>query len=336
MEPWSRPTLGARVEVPNPSPTPRRPMSGPPARSLRPPSTRAEGRTSVLRKAGSQHGVITRRNLLAAGYSASTITRLVRRGILQRMHRGVYHVGLHPTWKSRLMAAVLAAGPGAVLSHTSAAMAWDLLPQRTRRRVHVTIPPARAVARPGIRIHRTRVDPVDRTTCDRIPITTPARTLADLSSLLPAARLEQALARAARKGLARRPAVQASALRRKDPAGREKLRRLLEQEAGPAFTRSKAESLLLDHLRRAELQAPVTNAHMGHWELDFLWRDARLVVEVDGFRWHASRDAFEQDRLKDQWLESRGYRVLRFTWRQVRDHPLRTVATIARMLAGGE
>jgi very-short-patch-repair endonuclease len=336
MEPWIRPSLGARMAVPTPLPAPQRSMSDPPARSSRPASARAEGRTSVLRKAERQHGVITRRNLLAAGYSPSTVTRLVRRGILQRMHRGVYHAGLQPTWKSRFMAAVLAAGPGAALSHTSAAMAWDLLPQRTGRRVHVTIPPERAAARPGLRIHRTRLDPVDRTTRDRIPITTPARTLADLSSLLPAAQLERVLARAARAGLARGPAVQASALRRTDPAGRARLRRLLEQEAEPAFTRSKAESLLLDHVRRAELPAPSTNAHMEHWELDFLWREARLVVEVDGFRWHASRDAFEQDRLKDQWLESRGYRVLRFTWRQVQDHPLRTVATIARMLAGGE
>ncbi len=305
-------------------------MSVPQTLSPRSSAERTTTGASALQTARSQHGVVTCRDLLAAGYSQSTLSRLAQRGILLRMHRGVYHVGLHPTWKSHLMAAVLAAGAGPALSHTSAAMAWGILSRKAEQWIHVTIPPERAIVRPGIRIHRTGVPQCDLTEWERIPITTPARTLADLSGSLSEAQLEMALA--LRAGLAQRAAVEESAARRTDPTGQAKLAKLLEQKAGPALTRSRAESLLLDHLRRSGLPAPTTNIRIEQWEVDFLWEATRLVLEVDGFAWHSSREAFEQDRLKDQWLEARGFRVLRFTWRQIQDHPLRTVTTIARML----
>ena len=115
-------------------------MASLPSPASAPADSRAHTGASALRVARRQHGVITRRDLLEAGYSASTISRLVHRGILQRMHQGIFHAGPRPTWKSRCMAAVLAAGPGAVLSHTSAARVWGLLPEGPEPRIHVTIP----------------------------------------------------------------------------------------------------------------------------------------------------------------------------------------------------
>ncbi|TVR60209.1 MAG: DUF559 domain-containing protein [Gemmatimonadales bacterium] len=289
---------------------------------------------ATLVQAGVEHSVTTRRDLLASGYSADTLSRMVERGIFLRLHRGVYHVGPNPTWEAHLQAAVLAAGSGAAVSHTSAAMAWGVIQRRDERQIHISIPAERSVTRAGIRVHRTRLRGADTTRWQGISITTPARTLVDLSGILPTIQLEQALARAVREDLTTRKMIHAAALHRTDRKGSGQLRKLLEVEAAPALTRSRAESLLLEHLRESDLPHPRTNARIEHWEVDFLWKEARLVVEVDGFAWHSSRKAFEQDRRKDQWLESRGFRVLRFTWRQIRDHPLRTVATIARMLPG--
>jgi very-short-patch-repair endonuclease len=114
-------------------------------------------------------------------------------------------------------------------------------------------------------------------------------------------------------------------------AGSRVLRVLLD--SGPAFTRSEAESRFLDLVRRAELPAPAVNVRVSGCEVDFMWRRARLVVEIDGFAWHAHRDAFERDRRRDANLIAEGITVMRVTWRQLMDEPFAVVARVARVLA---
>jgi len=111
------------------------------------------------------------------------------------------------------------------------------------------------------------------------------------------------------------------------------LRAVLELDGGPARTRSEAERILLALLRRAALPSPETNARLGPYEVDFVWRQERLVVEVDGYAFHADRRAFERDRVRDGELQARGIRVIRVTWRQLTDRPETVLARIARALA---
>jgi very-short-patch-repair endonuclease len=108
---------------------------------------------------------------------------------------------------------------------------------------------------------------------------------------------------------------------------------LIEADAAPALTRSEAEERMLALIRRAELPIPELNVRIGRYEVDFLWREQKLVVEVDGFRFHSSRSAFERDRLRDAELAAQGFHVLRVTWRQIVDTPEALVARIAMALA---
>ncbi len=215
-----------------------------------------------------------------------------------------------------------------------------------------------------------------RTDIDGIPVTTPERTLLDLAAIavrrscgrgagrkvdsapgvngsartrsvegpgevlpLPPVTLndlERAVARAEREGLvcltSLRARVEASAGR----AGTRLLRRILDLEGGPAFTRSVAESVLLSYIRKAGLPAPRTNVRVGRWELDIYWPAARLAVEVDGFTHHGTRDGFERDRARDADLAAAGILVMRVTWRQLQKGPDPVIGTIARALGQAE
>jgi hypothetical protein len=206
------------------------------------------------------------------------------------------------------MAAVLACGPGACLSHGSAASAWGL--SATRGDVapwDVTVPGGDRGHRPGIRIHRVRwLVEDERVHMDGLPLTSPARTLIDLASLMSSRDLEQVIARGERSGLVTRAGL-ASVLRRH--AGRPgipALRALLHTEHAPMLTRSEAEDRFLELIRKARLPVPGTNVMVGPYEIDFLWRSEGIAVEVDGFRFHASRSSFERDRRRDAELAARG------------------------------
>jgi len=186
---------------------------------------------------------------------------------------------------------------------------------------------------PGIRT-RTVVwlDPDDATLHDGVPITSPARTLIDLAALVPPRSLEQALARAERAGLADRAALAALLTRRRPSAGVGVLRALLAADGVLAMTRSEAESRLLALIREARLPATQTNVVVAGFEVDFLFPAERLIVEVDGYAYHASRGAFHADRRRDAALARAGYRVIRLTWEQITKEPMATVATLASLL----
>jgi very-short-patch-repair endonuclease len=286
--------------------------------------------------AGRQRGVVSRAQLLAAGIDGGAIERRLRAGRLHPVHRGIYLVG-HGVMadRAREVAALLACGRGAVVSHVSAANLLQLLPYPARPRpIDITLVGRQAARRPGIRVHRVRaLDQRDVHPVDGIPATTAPRTLLDLATVLPADLLERTVAEAAVRRLARRGDLTDQIERNPGRPGTQALRRILDLDGGATVTRSEAERRMLRLIRAAELPRPQVNARLGGYEVDFLWREQRLVVEVDGYAYHANRRAFERDRERDGALAARGYTVIRVTWRQLVDTPEAVVARIAAALA---
>ena len=281
----------------------------------------------IARLASRQDGVVARWQLLAAGVSREEISHRLRTGRLHLLHRGVYAVGhLALTERARCVAAVLACGDGAVLSHASAAAVWELLPYGP---VEVTVPRARRARHPGITAHRTDdLPPSDVRRRGNLLVTAPGRTILDLAATAPAHDLERALNEALVRRLVHPDALLARALGR---PGARAIHSLLAD--GPAPTRSQAERKLLELVRRAGVERPRTNVRIGAHEVDALWRHQRVVVEVDGYAFHAGRAAFERDRRRDAELQAAGYRVIRVTWRQLADRPETVVAQLAAVLA---
>ena len=290
------------------------------------------GDAAIARIAERQYGVVTRAQLAAAGLGRGSIDHRIAAGRLYRIHRRVYLVG-HPVPPrfAREMAAVLACGDGAVLSHHSAASMW-LLPTSEKAEVDVTVAERDPGDHPGIRVHRARrLDPLDVRRCQRVPVTTPARTLLDLAEVVAPRDLERALNEARIRRLIQPRQILDVLERSPGRGGARALRNLLDE--GPAFTRSEAEARLLALLRAADLPPTAVNARIGKYEVDFLWRPQRLVVEVDGYAYHATRAAFERDRRRDAALQAAGYRVIRVTWRRIVDEPEAVIAHIAQALA---
>jgi very-short-patch-repair endonuclease len=283
----------------------------------------------IVAVAARQHGVITTARLLEAGLSHDAIAHRVKRGWLRRLHRGVYLVGPLEVPLSRPMAATLAAGRGALLSHHTAALLWGLRQGRDER-MHVTVI-ARDVRSDEICVHRVaRLHPRDATRNHGIPVTSPARTLLDLA----AATNRRDLARVTEEAQVQRRvsthSLNEQFSRYPTHRGRAALRHVIR--ADPALTRSEAERILLELIRTARLPAPEANVELRGWEVDFIWRDRKLVVEVDGYAFHASRRSFERDRRRDRELQAAGYRVLRFTWRELTEEREAVVAALAAVL----
>lgn len=308
----------------------RRARAAPAASSM---SREVEDRIAAV--ARGQHGVITRRQLGEAGLSGSMVDRRVRAGRLEPLHRGVYLVGPLAPPGAREIAAVLASGPGAVLSHLTAAPLWGLREASDAGEpVDVTIPGANRGRRPGIRMHRVvRLDIDEHTVLDGIPITIPGRTLVDVAGVVGVRELERAVARAEREGLVTREALSALLLRYPRRPGTPALRMIADAQAGPALTRSAAEAEFLALVRQAGLPVPEANVAVGPYEIDFLWRAQGIAVEVDGFHHHSSRPRFEGDRRKDAWLLAGGIKVLRLSWRQIVDGAMATAVHVAQALA---
>jgi len=289
----------------------------------------------ILREIGAaQHGVATRAQLLARGVAAHAIDRMVRTARIVVLQRGVYQIGPLPVGRATEAAAVLACGPEGRVSHMSAAALQGVLDaNRTHPHVEVTMARRKRRRIEGVRIHRVRdLRPDEVTEIDGIPVTTPARTLLDISGTLTSREVEQALARALRMQLVTREEMYRTLQRHPRHPGARLLRQLLDAEGGPSFTRSEAEEKLLEITRSARLPRPELNVKVLGHEVDFLWRSARLVAEVDGYAFHASRISFAADRQRDAELTAAGYRVLRFTWEDLTDHGLSTVVRLAQAL----
>ncbi len=258
--------------------------------------------------AAKQHGVLTFTQLKNAGLTPTQIRSRARKGHLHRIHRGVYALG-HAALsaRGRWIAAVLAYGDTAVLSHRSAAELWQLLPPRGGF-VDVTVRSARD-KRPGLRLHRSTSLPGTAITARHgIRVTTPARTLTDLKRVVP-------------------PHVHRKAIRQAEYLG------LPLEELTTDHTRSDLERDFLRLCRRHHLPEPEVNVPIGPFTVDFLWRDQRLVIETDGWAAHRGSQAFEDDHQRELELHARGFRVRRFTKLQIREQGAAVARSVRRELA---
>jgi len=284
-----------------------------------------------------QHGVVTAKQLANAGLGRPAISERVSSGRLHRIHQGVYAVGHRGlSLRGHFMAAVLACGEGAVLSHVSAAVLWKLL-EPIDGPVHVSIPTTSGRRRrEGIHFHRcpslsqtpAAEEPSPSpsyprqaggrgrrlliTHRDSIPVTTVARTIEDLGATILAPHL---IRRARRQA---------------------ELRGYRLEGAESDRTRSDLETAFLALFAHHGLPAPEVNVTLGRWTVDFLWRKERLVVETDFWTYHRGSVAFEDDHARELDLHAVGYTVRRFTDRQLDGEPERVIAVVAEALTSGE
>jgi hypothetical protein len=285
----------------------------------------------VANVAAGQFGVIDVDELEACGLDKHAVARRVAAGRLHPLYQRVYAVG-HPQVpiRGRLLAAVKACGPGAVISHFAAAVLWGLFVWDGR---HPEVCVRNKRRQPGIRAHRTnRLDDVDVTSRHGIPVTTPARTLIDLAATLHADRLRRITREALSQGLVTIPQL-AEALRRLAPCrGCANLRAIVAK--GHVPTRSELEDAVLDLIQAGGIEPPAVNAplHIGTRTLvpDFRWPTKHLVIEADGARWHDNDLAREDDAERQALLEATGERVVRVTWAQVIGRPEQTLARLRK------
>jgi predicted transcriptional regulator of viral defense system/very-short-patch-repair endonuclease len=292
----------------------------------------------LARIAERQHGLVSHRQLAAVGLSTKAVTRRVERGRLHRVHRGVYAVGhRRKTSEARWMAAVMACGQGAWLSHLDGAALWRFYDVQGAL-VHVTRTTSTGRGLTGVRVHRARrLHPDDVTVKDGIPVTTVARTLVDLTDVLTSERVPRALREADFLGLLDVDALSAAVER---THGRKRIGVLREAVAAHRpgqIIRSELEHRFLELVRAAGLLPPETNvkitARGRTYEIDCLWREQRVAVELDGRAAHARIAAFESDRRKDAALNAIGLRPLRFTWLRVTREPGDVIAELDATLA---
>jgi very-short-patch-repair endonuclease len=281
----------------------------------------------VARVATAQHGVVRRRQLEALGVLRGAIAHRLSTGRLHRVHRGVYAVGHVPRSPlTRASAALLACGEGATLVMRAAAALWDMT---SSWQSHIEIAGARTAGHRGVEPHRLSLAPEDVTVRHGLRVTTPARTLLDLAGVLPQRQLTRMVNDARRNGL-----VTLEELRRRVDSGRGRpvaaLKASVAQPTAP--TRSTLEDAFLAFLCRYDVPTPEVNQRVVGHEVDMLWRDAKLVAELDGRAFHEDPDAFERDRERDADLAAAGFRVIRITWRRLQQQPELEAARLRRLL----
>lgn len=273
-----------------------------------------------------QHGVISYEQLRDLGWGKGAIRHGVARGDLHPLHRGVYAVGRRDVSPEGLwMAAVLACGRGAAISHETAAALWGFVVPGDDEPVHVSVPAGRHPDHGNvIRVHRrAQMPPV--TSSNSIPVIEPIYALLDIAAGFEPRRLERAINEADKIGLLRfEQAVQA--LDRL--AGRRGVSKLRAALTGHTVTESDLESAFLRLVRRAGLVDPQTQAIVRGYRVDFFWPDLGLVVETDGLTYHRTPTQQARDRRRDQDLTAAGLTCLRFTNAQVRHEAASVIATL--------
>lgn len=283
---------------------------------------------AIGRLARAQHGLVAAWQLQPLGLSASGARSRASRGRLRKIHQGVYATGHAPlTPVGRVMAAVLACGPRAVASHRAAAQLHELRLGRGSS-IDVSTPSRTGRGRPGIRVHQAaQLHEDDRSVVDGVPCTALARTLLDVAGGGPRRDVERACDRAALLRTLDVTAIDAALQRAAGCRGAPLLRAVLrEHRAASTVTRNDLEELFLALCRAGAMAPDAVNLWIAFpggagAEVDFAWLGPRLVAEVDGRDPHTTRMAFEHDRRRDQQLMLLGWRVVRFTWRQVVGEP---------------
>jgi hypothetical protein len=274
---------------------------------------------------------MSRAQLRSLGLGRSTLSRWVASGRLHRVHPGVYAVGHRAlSLDGRLRAALLYAGPSALLSHTSAGWVWEIL-DRPPSRIHVTVPAARRCRQvPGICIHRTRY--IDAARCRGFRVTRIARTLRDLAWVLPAPQLRRVLAEADYRGLLNPHAAHRVLGRGRH--GSAALREALALHMPElARTYSVLEERFLALCERAGVELPQVNVEVDGMVVDAVWPRARVAVELDGYQAHGRPERMERDRGRELALRAASYLVLRYTWQQVTGRPELVVNDLRAALA---
>jgi very-short-patch-repair endonuclease len=289
--------------------------------------------------AGRQHEVVARWQLLLLGFSRHEIQHLVRQGVLHRLVRGVFTVGSPQlTREGRWMAAVLACGEAAVLSHRSAIALWGLRPA-TSGGIDVTDPLRSRTGQRGLRVHHTRrLDDQDRTVRNGIPVTSVHRSILDFAETAPAQHVRLAIEMADRKELFDGYAMAALLARSPGRKGAKPLKAVLTKMQGAAtpMTRSELENSLLAGIRDDDdIPEPQADVLIEGELVDFVWIEQRLVVEVDGYLWHKTRKDFESNRRRDTKLQLAGFRVMRPTDRRIQYELAGVLRDLRRMLASG-
>ena len=281
---------------------------------------------------------MTRARLVGMGFDDDAIGRAVRRGFLHRLHRGIYAVGRpdvseRGTW----LAAVLACGPGAVLGYWHAAALWGIWSRPPRRVVHVTAVEG-VRRRRGIVAHRARdLEAEDRRTRDRIPVTSPSRTLIDLAAVASPKALAELVEEAVRLELVDRRSLNAALERYPHRRGLQALRRIAARiDASAGRTRSRLEALYLLLCREQGLPAPLVNESVAGMEVDALFPEQRVVVELDSYGYHGAWSSRQRDHQRAARLSAAGCELLRFDWEQVTSDPDGVHAATAAALRRSE
>jgi hypothetical protein len=324
-----------------PRPRPNHPVDGPKTPdSLESPARQPRLDEEIARICHRQHGLITLEQLRVCGLTVQAVHERVLSGRLFRMNQRVY--SLMPgamTQRAKFMTAVLACGPDAVLSHRSAAHLWGLVGD-WEMPIDVTAPNRRGRSPAGVAAHRDgSLQPVDQTTLHGIPCTSLARTLLDYAGIVPDWKLRKAVAQSEVLGVLDRAAVRSVLHRGRRRRGVARLR-LVVGSLHPQTrrTRGELERLFLAMCISTGLPHPEVNVWLDvpggrPLQADFLWRDARLIVEADSREFHDTASAFEYDRKREQRFQLASWRVSRCTWSQVEREPQRLAMTIRALLA---
>lgn len=290
----------------------------------------------IARLAERQHGVVARRQLLALGLGEDALQHRLSAGRLYLLHQGTYAVGHRVlTRSSRWMAAVLATGPDAVLSHWSAAALWMIRPN-SKSLIEVTTP-HKSRSWDGIKRHHKALPADEVTIRDGIPVTTVPRAIFDLAATEDvdtiAAMLRESEHRNLWDRLSLPDLVERYPGRRGVKRVRLALQRVTEEPSGRK--RSKLEERFAPFIRRHHLPMPRFNDWIPlgpkRYQVDCHWPGTGRIVELDGWETHRTRSAFQDDRERDRRLTAAGYSVTRLTWNQLRDEP-EAIASDLRVL----
>jgi very-short-patch-repair endonuclease len=267
-----------------------------------------------------QHGVVSYRQLRELGFSKGHVYRANEADRLRRVHRGVYAVG-HRELSSygRCRAALLAFNDNAVVSHRTAGWLWGLFSQCPAE-VDILVPGKGR--RKGIRIHRVvALSDRDCWSVKRIPVSSLPRTLIDIAATEPRRELTRAVDRTRRRGLLDLTAIDRLLDRRIGLPGAQQLRQALVLYRKPVYDRARSELLFVDALEKEGVSLPTLNTWVGKWEIDAWWEEERLAVEVDGWETHGSREAFEDDRLRQEEMKLAGIDCIRISARRIEREP---------------
>jgi predicted transcriptional regulator of viral defense system len=292
---------------------------------------------AIAELADRQHGRVSREQLFDLGLGRGAIDLRLRRGRLHRVHQGVYAVGHQCAGKEgQWMAAALAGGAGAVLSHASAAALWSLR-ETAPGDVDVTVE-RRRKRRPGLRFHLRALPPDEVTTRDDIPVTTVPRTIFDLAADHNRREVERAIHEAEVQRLYDRLSLHDLVARYPNRQGIGTIKSILaEMDRAIAYTQNDFEELFHDCLVRYGLPMPVFNAWLhvaGRWiRPDCAWHEQRIIVELDGAAVHGTRRNRESDPARDRMLTVAGWRVVRVTWNQLRYDPEPIAADLRVLLS---